>query len=84
MAAFGHTLAATAKKVVQRNMLRYFPQVQVETPAPPVLCKRHIGKEAPAGVVLRLLAFLPKRVFSNSQLAFSRMKLSCNRPNAKC
>jgi hypothetical protein len=65
---------------------RYFPQAQVETSAPPVLRKKHLGKEAPAGVVLRLLAFLSKKVFSTWQLAFSLQSFAAigQVPIAKC
>jgi hypothetical protein len=48
--ACGHTLVAAARDGFGTSCTdEIFPRVRMETPAPPVLCEKHIGKESPAG-----------------------------------
>jgi len=47
------------------------PRVRMETPAPPVLCEEHIGKEAPAGR-FRLRVSFPEAVVSHWSLVVGK------------
>jgi hypothetical protein len=56
---------------------KIFPRVLVETPAPPALRKRRIGKETAAGIVP------PVDFFSESALGFWLLAFGSREPVAK-